>query len=116
MTRRTPGPLMLDAAFIRDNLAAVKANCVHRNVRADVDAVLRLDDDRKKLQRANDETKAKQNEISNKFKSAKPEERAALKEESTKLKEQVGEIAEKLKAVEADLSKVLAVIPNMSHP
>ena len=31
---------MLDAAFIRDNLDAVKANCRNRNVKADVDRVV----------------------------------------------------------------------------
>ena len=32
---------MLDAQFIRDNLEAVKANCRNRNVKADVDRVVR---------------------------------------------------------------------------
>src|SRR5437764_1833424 len=107
---------MLDAHFIRDNLAAVKANCLNRNVRADVDAVVRLDDERKRIQRQSDETKAKQNEISKKFQAKSPEEKAALKDESTKLKEQVAAFGEQLKVVEADLHKVLAVIPNMTHP
>ena len=40
---------MLDAAFIREHLAAVKENCANRNVKADVDAVVRLDDERKRL-------------------------------------------------------------------
>jgi seryl-tRNA synthetase len=40
---------MLDAAFIRANLDAVRANCVNRNVKADVDLVVRLDDQRKQL-------------------------------------------------------------------
>jgi len=38
---------MLDAQFIRENLEAVKTNCRNRNVKADVDRVVRLDDERK---------------------------------------------------------------------
>ncbi|CAN5326509.1 serine--tRNA ligase [soil metagenome] len=109
---------MLDVNFIRENLAAVKANCANRGVpHADLDGVLKLDDDRKKLQRQSDETKAKANEISKKFPQAKtPEDKAALKEESGKLKEQVTKLDTELKWVEADLAKVMAVIPNMTHP
>ena len=41
---------MLDAAYIRDNLDAVKANCKNRLAgHADVDRVVTLDDERKRL-------------------------------------------------------------------
>ena len=40
---------MLDPQYIRDNLDAVKANCKDRNVTADVDRVVALDDERKRL-------------------------------------------------------------------
>jgi seryl-tRNA synthetase len=108
---------MLDAGFVRDNLAAVKANCANRNVTADVDAVVRWDDERKKLQRQSDETKAKQNEVSKKFPQAKtPEDKQALKDESTRLKEQVAGFDTELKRIEEELRKALSVLPNMSHP
>jgi seryl-tRNA synthetase len=108
---------MLDAGFVRDNLAAVKANCDNRNVTADVDAVVRWDDERKRLQRQADETKAKQNEVSKKFPQAKaPEEKQALKDESGRLKELVAGYDAELKKVEAELHKVLSALPNMSHP
>jgi seryl-tRNA synthetase len=108
---------MLDAGFVRDNLAAVKANCDNRNVTADVDAVVRWDDERKRLQRLADETKAKQNEVSKKFPQAKtPEDKQALKDESGRLKEQVAGYDAELKKVEVELHKVLSTLPNMSHP
>ena len=44
---------MLDAAFIREHLDAVKANCRNRNVKADVDRVVQLDDERKRLAQRN---------------------------------------------------------------
>lgn len=40
---------MLDSQYIRDNLDAVKANCKNRNVNADVDRVVALADERKRL-------------------------------------------------------------------
>jgi seryl-tRNA synthetase len=109
---------MLDANYVRDNLDAVKRNCVNRNAtHADPDAVVRLDGERKKLQREADETKAKQNEISKKFPQAKtPEEKASLKAESTALKDRVTAIDGQLKQVELDLITALKTLPNLSHP
>ena len=52
---------MLDADFIRKNLDDVKKNCTDRNVKADVDAVVRLDDRRKQLEFQRGETAAKKN-------------------------------------------------------
>lgn len=107
---------MLDAAFVRDNLELVKKNCENRNVTADVDAVVRLDDERKRVQRQSDETKAKQNQLSEQFKKATPDERAKLKEESGRLKEQVTGYDAELAQIQARLKAVLATIPNTSHP
>lgn len=108
---------MLDAAYIRDNLDAVKLNCANRNVTADVDGVVRLDDERKRIQRQSDETKAKQNEISKKFPLAKtPEEKQALKDESNRLKEQVSTLDADLKRVQNELHAIVVTIPNMTHP
>lgn len=108
---------MLDAGFIRDNLPAVKANCTNRNASPDLDRIVELDDERKRLQRAADETKAQQNEISKKFPGAKsPEEKASLKEESGKLKELVAAVDAQLKQVQLDLHAALMTVPNMTHP
>ena len=109
---------MLDAAFIRENFDAVKANCLNRNL--DTFAVERtvvIDDERRRLVHLRSETAAKQNEISKRFPQAKrPEEKQALKDQSTKLKEEVGTIDANLKLVEDDLKFNLLLIPNMTHP
>ena len=54
---------MLDPSFIRENLAAVKANCANRNVRADVDRVVQLDDERRRLISETQTLQQRQNEI-----------------------------------------------------
>ncbi len=55
---------MLDAAFIREHLDAVKTNCRHRNVKADVDRVVQLDDERKRLIQQTQAIQQRQNEVS----------------------------------------------------
>lgn len=107
---------MLDAAFIRDNLDAVKANCAHRGVSPDLDRIVHLDGERKRVQRESDSLRAQQNELSGQFKSATPEQRAALKQESTRLKEQAAALDSELAKIEADLRAVLVTVPNMTHP
>ena len=108
---------MLDAAFIRDNLEAVKANCANRDIVADVDRVVSLDGERKRVQRQTDELKAKQNELSKKIPAIKEKaEKDALVLESRGLRDQVGKLDEELKQIEIDLKAVLVTIPNMTHP
>lgn len=107
---------MLDPAFVRDNPDLVKKNCDNRNVTADVDAVVRWDDERKRLQKAADDIKARQNQISEQFKKATPDERAKLKEQTGKLKEEVAALETQLAEATAKRDAALAAIPNMSHP
>ena len=54
---------MLDVAFIRDNLAKVKENCENRGVKADVDRVVALDDERKRLASETQKIQQRQNEV-----------------------------------------------------
>jgi seryl-tRNA synthetase len=108
---------MLDPQLIRANLDAVIANCRNRNVQADPTAVVRLDDERKRLvqeaqvlqQRANEIAKS----IPNEKEPAKKQERIA---EGKALRDQVAAAEKLLKLVEADLHAVLLTIPNLSHP
>jgi seryl-tRNA synthetase len=109
---------MLDAAFVRDNLAAVKANCANRNVPDfPADRVVAFDEERRKLVQRRSETAAEQNAISKQFPQAKtPEEREALKARSTALKAEVGRIDDELVLIEGDLRANLMQLPNMTHP
>jgi seryl-tRNA synthetase len=108
---------MLDAQFIRENLAAVKANLRHRNVNADADRVVQLDDERKRLVQETQVLQQRQNEHNKLIPKEKdPAKKQALIQEGRKLREQVAELEPRLKQVEADLHAVLLTIPNMSHP
>src|SRR5256714_13840918 len=108
---------MLDVAFIREHLDAVKANCENRNVKADVDRVIALDDQRKQLVQAAQVKQQRANEVSKLI----PKEKDAAKKqeliaEGKRLREQVGAMEKQVKQVEADLHAALMTIPNMTHP
>jgi seryl-tRNA synthetase len=108
---------MLDAAFIRDNLDAVKKNCADRLVKADVDAVVRLDDERRRLQREKDGLQAQQNQLSNQVKGEKDKaKKDALIAQSKAMKPQLDQLDADLKKVAEQLTAALVTIPNMTHP
>src|SRR5262245_26391286 len=108
---------MLDAAFIRDHLDAVKANCGNRNVTADVDRVVQLDEERKRLAQETQTFQQRQNEVSKLI----PKEKDAAKkqvliQEGRDLRAKVGGLEPRAKQIETDLRTVLMTIPNMTHP
>jgi seryl-tRNA synthetase len=108
---------MLDAAFIRENLDAVKANCKNRNVTADVDRVVALDDQRKRLAQETQTLQKRQNEISKLIPIEKDKDKKqALIQEGRDLREKVGQLEARSREVEEQLRAVLKTIPNMSHP
>ncbi len=108
---------MLDAAFVRTNLDAVKANCANRNVRADVDRVVALDDERRRLIGEEQALQQKANAISKSIPTEKDKDRRTqLVAEGKQLKEQVAAFGPQRKKIEDDLRAVLLTIPNMTHP
>jgi seryl-tRNA synthetase len=108
---------MLDASFVREHLEAVKANCRNRNVKADVDRVVQLEDERKRLVQETQTLQQQQNQISKLIPKEKdPARKQELVQEGRSLREKVGGLETQLKQVETDLHTVLLTIPNMSHP
>ncbi len=108
---------MLDAQFIRDHLDAVTANCRNRNVKADVDRVVHLDDERKRLVHEVQGLQQRQNELSKLI----PKEKDAVKkqtliQEGRSLREQVAALETRVNQVEDEQRAVLLTIPNMTHP
>src|SRR5207302_10229650 len=107
---------MLDAQFIREHLDEVKANCHNRNVQADVDRVVQLDDDRKRLVQETQVLQQRQNELSKLIPKEKDAaKKQALIQDGRALREQVAELEKRIKQIEADQHAVLLTIPNMSH-
>src|ERR1700739_1368854 len=94
-------PSMLDAAFVREHLEDVKGNCRNRNVKADVDRVVQLDDERKRLVQQTQVIQQRQNEVSKLIPKEKdPARKQDLIAEGKRLREEVAGLEKQLKEVQ----------------
>jgi seryl-tRNA synthetase len=108
---------MLEASYIRDHLDEVRTNCKNRNVTADLDRIVQLDDDRRKLTHETQLIQHRQNEVSKLIPKEKdPATKQGLIQEGRTLREKATGLESRLKQVDADLHQVLITVPNMSHP
>ena len=108
---------MLDFRFIKDNLEAVKANVINRNMKADVDLVVKLFDDRTRLVTELQDMQTKKNTNAAAMKGKLPqEERDKLIEEGRKIKEEINSLEKQVSVLEEELDKAGRQIPNMAHP
>ena len=107
---------MLDIKFIRENVEAVKSNCVNRGVKCDVDRLVSLDKERVKLLQEVEELKSMKNSLNDLIKTADQNERAEIieKGKEVKMKLEIKEPA--LKSVKEELEVILLSIPNATHP
>ena len=107
---------MLDIKFIRENLAQVKKDTANKGYKTDVDAVLELDDQRKKLTYKIDELRARRNQISDLMKKAggKPSEENII--EGKKIKTELAELENKFRIIDDKLNAGLNAIPNILQP
>ena len=95
---------MLEAHFIREHLEAVRANCRNRNVKADPERVVQLDDERKKLIQEMQTLQHRANEVAKiTGKEKDPAKKQALIQEGRDLRAKVAELEAKGKQIEADL-------------
>ncbi|MEY3227997.1 MAG: Serine--tRNA ligase [Planctomycetota bacterium] len=107
---------MLDLQFICDHRDEVVENCNKRGVQADVDAVIRLRDQRNALIVRGDEIRRQQKDVSARIPKAAADERPALIEQGKVLRDEVSAIDEQLRVVEEQLRSEQARIPNLTHP
>lgn len=102
---------MLDINFIRQNLAEVKKSTAEKGYKTDIDAVLKLDDERKTVLQKVEALRTERNSIAAQMKGGKP---------SPELVEKGKNIKKELSALEAELSEkdslvnsALKTIPNV---
>jgi len=107
---------MLDLQFICDHRDEVIENCNKRGVQADVDAVIRLRDQRNALIVRGDEIRRQQKDVSARIPKAAADERPGLIEQGKVLRDEVSAIDEQLRVVEEQLRSEQARIPNLTHP
>ena len=99
---------MLDIKFIRENAEVVQANCKRRKYPVDIDAILEIDADIRKLTREIDEMRAERNRLS-KLCGPDPEARERVKSMKATLAEKEELCADRQKK----LTKLISYMPNM---
>src|SRR5690606_2363220 len=112
---------MLQLSYIHENRDAVIERLAVKNFKdvALVDAVIQLDDSRRKIQNESDTIAAEANaaakQIGDLMRQGKKEEAEAVKSKSSGYKEQVKELTEKLSAIEQELNEKIVQLPNLPH-
>ncbi len=112
---------MLDVKFIRDNADLVKRNAAAKNEkRAEVDRVIALYEQRKKLQLAVDEARTRINQISKEIASSKKADPkadvSARQLESRAVGDGIRKSEEDMRGIDRELDGLLQWIPNVAAP
>ncbi|TRZ78247.1 serine--tRNA ligase [bacterium] len=110
---------MLDIKFIRENPEAVKKAAKDKKVNVDIDQLLEVDDEKKKLLQEIEELRSQRNKIAETIKKTggKPDE--SLIKDGREIKEKIVVLEENLKAVEEkhfDLMVQVPTIPSEDTP
>jgi len=108
---------MLDIKFIRENLSLVKQAIKNRGLKLDLDAVIELDDSRRKALSELEDLRAEKNKANDEISALlKAKKDAKVKIASMKkTAERIDRLEDELKEINAELDKSLLVIPNIPH-
>ena len=108
---------MLDIKFIRENVEVVKASLKNRNLKLDLDILLKLDDSRRQIMAELEGLRAEKNkandEISRLLKGKKDakDRIASMKQ----ISDRSAVLEDKLRQITPELEKILVTIPNVPH-
>ncbi|HXZ85623.1 MAG TPA: serine--tRNA ligase [Myxococcota bacterium] len=100
--------------FIAENLDAVRENCRNRGVEVDLDALVRLDAERRERITEHQSLQEQRNKLAQAMKGRKPsdEERQLGKQ----LKERDAELEQALARTRDEVLRLQLLVPNMTHP
>jgi len=104
---------MLDIRFIRDNAEAVQTNAINKGYKnVDINALLKLDDERRDLQSQVDELRQKRNTLVAQTKGVRPTDE--LIAEGKSIKDKLAEIEPRFGEVDIKFIELLKKVPNMA--
>jgi len=108
---------MLDIRFIRENTELVKKAIHNKNEKADVDLIIDLDKQKRKLQFDFDNLRAEQNKVSKQIPIRKKagEDVTDILAEMQKISKEIKEISNFLGDTEKELTDLLLTIPNIPY-
>ncbi len=107
---------MLDIKFIRQNPEPVRESCRRKRIDVDIDQVLAVDVACRESKTAFDNLKAEQNRRSKELGKVAASERGAALEGLKQLSEDVKAAEGKMAAADADLRRLLLLVPNVLDP
>ena len=107
---------MLDIHFIRENIDVAKDAAAKKQVEVDIDELLKLDDERKRLRQELDAKRSEQNRRNNEIQRAKGVERMKILEAMRQLKGGMAEAEKQYQEVIKTWTKLLLVVPNIPSP
>ena len=108
---------MLDIKIVRNESAAVTANCRNRQIESNIAQLLTIDGQARKLKGEVDDIRKRRNDISYQMKQPlSPEKRQPLITEAKALRSQEADKETQYQALDAQRTQLLCKIPNMTHP
>jgi len=108
---------MLDIKFIRENLESVKNSLENRNLKIDIDALIKIDDSRRKVLFELEALRGQKNKANDEI-GALLKAKIDAKDKISSMKviaEKIDRLEDKLREVETELDQVLLNIPNITH-
>ncbi len=108
---------MLDLKYIRNNVEKVKKAIELKNDHADIDRLLALDNDRRKMLTEVEELKHQRNKVSEDIGRMKKQNQDASKfiSEMKNVSDRIKQLDEKIKSLDQDIYEILIRIPNIPH-
>ncbi|OPZ09413.1 MAG: Serine--tRNA ligase [candidate division BRC1 bacterium ADurb.BinA364] len=108
---------MLDIRTIRENPAAVKLAVLRKNDKADIDAILALDSERRETLPKVEALKAERNRVSKSIGAAikQGKDPEAVKAEARAMGEDIQRYEERVRAIDEELRQRLLHVPNLPH-
>lgn len=103
--------VMLDIRFIRENAELVEKSARLKGYEVNIQKLLDIDDNRRKLLTEIERLRAERNTLADKLKIGQPD-RVQI-EQGKKLKDSLAELEAQLKPVEAEFLKLLKAVPNI---
>jgi len=104
---------MLDIHFVRENAVLVKMGAAKKRIEADIDRLLVVDEERRRLTSELETKRAEQNRRSSEIQRAEGVEKERLLEQMRELKAGMTEGEEKLKEVMLEWQKLMLTVPNI---
>jgi seryl-tRNA synthetase len=107
---------MLDIAFIRSNPDVVKQAAKNKGIDVDIDKLLEVDEQRRKLITSVDELRAKRNELSSSIPKLQGEAKQQAITESKRIGAEIPKLENELNEVAAEFERLMYIVPSVPAP